>query len=152
MKKSLYILLTLLTLLFCQSASATINEDEVALGGLMIRTDISNAYNIYGSPDRIADGFRYFWGNGFEVWTKNEYECEINYIVTTANNGIATPSGIHVGSNVDDLYKIYGIPDFSNVALESADYEYHYTGVWNKLIFTAANNKITKITALKNIR
>lgn len=149
MKKIITIFSMMILFLFPQYVNATIGEDEVALGGLSVRSDISTAVNIYGQPDRIH-GQSYYWGNGFEVRADNHNK--ISWIETTADNGISTPSNLKVGSSVNDLYKIYGRPDYSWVELQGSAYVYKYEGGWNTLIFTAQNDKIIKIVATKNIR
>ncbi|MBQ9615731.1 MAG: hypothetical protein IJR38_05270 [Selenomonadaceae bacterium] len=51
----------LLEFLFTPSADAAINTEDVVLGGLVPRTNVSAAFDIYGEPDRI-EGQRYYWG------------------------------------------------------------------------------------------
>ena len=149
MKKIITIFSMMILFIFPQYVNATIGEDEVALGGLSVRSDISTAVNIYGQPDR-KNGQSYYWGNGFEVRADNNNR--INWIETTADNGISTPSNLKVGSSVNDLYRIYGRPDNSWVELQGSAYVYQYEGGWNTLIFTAQNDKIIKIVATKNIK
>ena len=108
MNKLISVLLCTLILSFTNITNAKVSENEVALGGLFPRTNISNAYDIYGNPD-LVDDTRFYWGKGFKIDINNRRDMvSIN---TTANNGIATPSGLHVGCTVNDVYKIYGKPD-----------------------------------------
>ena len=104
-KRNILLIVTFVIFVFTPIASAEISEEDVVLGGLVPRTDLSNAFAIYGNPDR-AENQRYYWGDGFKVITNNRNMMTI--IITTADNGIATPTGLHVGSTVSEMYMIYG--------------------------------------------
>ena len=152
MKKILSVVLFTLLFAFSSIASAEINSDEVALGGLVPRTDISNAYDMYGNPDRVENDTRFFWGNGFQIDINNHRE--MISIKTSANNGIATPSGLHVGCTVNDVYKVYGKPDsvYNDFTNTKTGVNHCYEGGWNCLIFTSVNDRIVSIVAIKNIK
>ena len=86
-KRNILLIVTFVIFVFTPIASAEISEEDVVLGGLVPRTDLSNAFAIYGNPDR-AENQRYYWGDGFKVITNNRNMMTM--IITTADNGIAT--------------------------------------------------------------
>ena len=149
MEKTLISIAMFTILLFSSSASAKISDDNVVLGGLVPRTDISTAISVYGEPDKVEHQ-RYYWGNGFTIISNNLNEISI--IETTADNGISTPPGLHVGSTVNEMYLAYGKPDNASLEISGNGYEYYYEGDWNILILVAENNIIKKISACKYIR
>ena len=73
-------------------------------------------------------------------------------IITTADNGIVTPTGLHVGSNVEEMYMIYGRPDDTSLELQGNGYQYIYTAGQNALFIKAENDTIKEIAANKHIK
>ena len=110
---------------------------------------ISNAFAIYGNPDR-AENQRYYWGDGFKVITNNRNMMTM--IITTADNGIATPTGLHVGSTVSEMYMIYGRPDETNLEINGNGYVYFYDGGPVCFHIKAENDTIKEISASRYIK
>lgn len=117
-------------LLMMPHASAGIAKDEVALGG--VRPDMSIDYirTVYGEPtrsERMAPGaWNYYYGDSVKIHTNNG---NVITIKVTKDNGFRTPSGFHVGMNIDDVLSVYGAPerlvDYQEYGTEWA-YEYHF--------------------------
>ena len=145
--------LALLVVFFCSSiASARLNDSEIALGGLAPGMDIAYAISIYGQPDKvsqvIANRKNYSWGKGFDVETFHTLSGseQIYMINTTANNGISTPRGIHAGSKVDEMLKMYGEAGASVVdTRKDAASSYYYYGTHCSLGFEVRNGIVTCI-------
>ena len=148
-KRNILLIVTFVIFVFTPIASAEISEEDVVLGGLVPRTDLSNAFAIYGNPDR-AENQRYYWGDGFKVITNNRNMMTM--IITTAYNGIATPTGLHVGSTVSEMYMIYGRPDETNLEINGNGYVYFYDGGPVCFHIKAENDTIKEISASRYIK
>jgi len=148
-KRNILLIVTFVIFVFTPIASAEISEEDVVLGGLVPRTDLSNAFAIYGNPDR-AENQRYYWGDGFKVITNNRNMMTM--IITTADNGIATPTGLHVGSTVSEMYMIYGRPDETNLEINGNGYVYFYDGGPVCFHIKAENDTIKEISASRYIK
>lgn len=137
------------------SAQAAVPATEICLGGVTFGTTEAYATGIYGSPDKltskksgegVTDAFEY--GKGFQIVFHGDDSSSavMTQIQTTANNGIKTPKGIHVGSTYVDMLNAYGLPDAETGFLKryfrekSPDQEV-------QLIFEVKDNKITDIYA-----
>ena len=115
---------------------------EFSLGGLSLNNTYSDVMRMYGTPTRNLGGYSQmvskviFYGSNVEIGFLGE---KIRYIVTTADNGWATPAGVHVGMYFDEVAKIYGadftmyertfeeIPAFMRESGEPY-FEYEWTG------------------------
>ena len=117
MKKSL-LLTVLLTFLCCATCSAIIPTSELAIGGIITSNNQSYVRSVYGAPTKMEylttpnsqtnNDVTYTYGNSFIIRFYNDYAMSI---ITKGNNGISTPSGIHVGSTFNEVKKFYGNPD-----------------------------------------
>ena len=87
---------------------------EASLGGITLGSPISYVRSVYGEPTETAwgkdrlnqDAKSYRYGKGFFI-LERLYDNTVEELMTSANNGIATPMGITVGvpkSTVDTLY------------------------------------------------
>jgi len=104
------------TIGFAQSKN--IPDSEAALGGVHIGASMDYVRSIYGEPSDYSYGYDTFgnpttiyrYGNGyyFYVYYNKAGESYINEITTDANNGIATPAGITVGTPEDVVMNTYG--------------------------------------------
>ncbi len=105
-------------------AFASIAQQEGSLGGISLGTDIDYVTQIYGAPDKTTGVFEQRYGmrygqkiqygdSAVMLFTSNESNgpFTLSYIQISANNGFATPSGIHVDSTKRELYNAYGKPD-----------------------------------------
>ena len=84
---------------------------EFSLGGLTPNNTYSDVIKMYGEPTRKLNGYSQMvsnvimYGSNVEIGFLGD---KIRYIVTTADNGWATPAGVHVGMYFDEVAKIYG--------------------------------------------
>ena len=87
---------------------------EASLGGITLGSPMSYVRSVYGEPTETAwgkdrlnqDAKSYRYGKGFFI-LERLYDNTVAELMTSANNGIATPMGITVGvpkSTVDQLY------------------------------------------------
>ena len=150
--KKIISLFAVLSILFSFSiASAKLDDSEITLGGLGFGMDISYAKSIYGTPDKIktepmkSGVCWYCWGKGFTV-TVYSRDHMIVGVTTEANNGIATPRGVHVGTKESELFEIYGQPDYHGTKGNNFQEYYNYYGDKKILVFSVENGVITKIT------
>lgn len=122
----LFILLLTFFLCTMKSVHAFLPETEFALGGIPLGTYKSQVTGIYGPPSFIENNGTetyYYYGNSLKFCFHNESGRLIS-ILTTANNGISTPSGIHVGTSIQELKSTYGY-DFTS----SDDYISYNSGI-----------------------
>ena len=116
MKKGL-LLAAMLTL--CNaSCFATIPTSELAIGGIITGNDQNYVRSVYGAPTKMEyrttpysntkNDVTYTYGNSFSIRFYNDFALSI---ISKGNNGISTPSGIHVGSTFGEVKKLYGKPD-----------------------------------------
>ena len=105
---------------------------EFSLGGLSLNNTYSDVMRIYGTPTRNLGGYSQmvskviFYGSNVEIGFLGE---KIRYIVTTADNGWATPAGVHVGMYFDEVAKITGFPfyhAFLSFKKELPNYGYEF--------------------------
>lgn len=92
----------------------SVPASEASLGGITLGSPISYVRSVYGDPTETAwgkdrlnqDAKSYRYGKGFFI-LERLYDNTVAELMTSANNGIATPMGITVGvpkSTVDALY------------------------------------------------
>lgn len=112
----------------------TMDRRQIALGGITIGTTKAAVRHIYGTPTSVEEnGLLYIYGTSFKIWfnpgsERGLTEAGAYTIVTTANNGIATPRGVTVGMTPKTLDNIYGAADRVEDNHDgSTDYEY-----WDK--------------------
>lgn len=92
-----------------------IPNSEFVLGNIALDDSIEHVKGVYGTPTDIkvvnnqyVNSTTLKYGNSLIIVL---YNGKVGDILTTSNNGIATPSGIHVGSTVVDVNKMYGKPE-----------------------------------------
>ena len=107
-------LLTVICLFpFCK-ASATISDEQIAIGGITYMCHISYVLDKFGPPHRIESGGYYWGGNSLFVNTWSSAKGQTDYVTemkTSANNGIETPAGVIVGMKDTVLNQVYGQAD-----------------------------------------
>lgn len=105
---------------------AAVPLDSAALGGItngMTQEDIESIYGpadvlLPYQPNRTEGGYvsKLGYGNTVVIWMggPSAYATpKVEIVVVSADNGFATPEGIHVGSTGEDVIKAYGQPDFN---------------------------------------
>lgn len=167
MKKFFLIVAVLCVSLIQNICSARIDVSKMYIGGLNLKSTISDAVRIYGEPTKITKTdirwlgpsktkpkvlpqlSHYHLGDGsFEI---TEYPNGIlEQILVTANNGIKTADEVGVGMDKKILTEIYGKPD--NVyRVEVIEYHsyYPFLGTGSQtipLVFGIKNGKIISIS------
>lgn len=131
-------------------------------GGIGIGDSIDYVKSIYGEPTSVGqrgknylyDGLYAYdmtYGDSFKisvVENSNGTE-EVIDIASTANNGLAMPCGIKVGSSIGEVYKNFGMPWRINSA-KSIERNYVYRTQYSpKVVFTTnQQHTITRITII----
>ena len=129
------------------TTEARIADSQVALGGITYRSDISRVIKIYGQPTRI-NGNSYYWGTSFEIFNDSG---KVFGITTTANNGIETPAGVHVGMSESAITQTYGKAEDTGTDSSGRKY-YGYSSSNNGcFIFRAKNGKIVEIDVVAGL-
>ena len=117
MKKSL--LLAAMLTLCSATCFATIPTSELAIGGIVPGNSPSYVQSVFGAPTKFKHGTDYYgrtvereifftYGKSFKIRFYDDFAISI---VSKANNGLSTPSGIHVGSSVTEVKRTFGTPD-----------------------------------------
>ena len=95
----------------------TLPKSEMYLGGITLYSKRKNPNywdeieRIYGKPKNDSlTGWTWTYGDSVELHTP---EGNLSDILVTANNGWKTPSGIGVGTSVNELVQKYGEPYLS---------------------------------------
>jgi len=105
--------------LLCATCSATIPTSELEIGSIAPGNSPEYVQQIYGAPAKIkygtnslgqtmANEFYFTYGKSFKVRFHDNLAFEV---ISKANNGLSTPSGIHVGSTVWEVKRAFGDPD-----------------------------------------
>ena len=163
MKQKIAAVLAVLMLAFSQlAAAAGINQisaddhvlqnDEIALGGIMVGTPRSEVEAIYGAPTERTEPVKgamfgemmdtYTYGTSFQVIFVKDTAM---YVITTAHNGIATPAGVSVGDPADAVMRTYGKPH-RYTQNESGKESFVYRDPYGiAIVFSAENGVITRI-------
>lgn len=104
---------------------AKIPQAEISLGGIAPGTSRDYVMEIYGEGDASPVYYDKYmgeymatinYGNSVYISSMGPNMTEpqkVTFIKVTANNGFETPKGIHVGSNIKDVFAAYGRPDSS---------------------------------------
>lgn len=136
--------------------SASVPDEQVALGGISYQSSSSYVKSIYGEPDRVTSTNndplyktveKYYYGNSFLVEFSNSKAV---WISISAHNGLATPAGVEVGMKMSTLHDVYGPP--TKVARDrNGKVTMYYYGSYKSeyigLRFDIKNETITKISA-----
>lgn len=104
---------------------AAVPLNSAALGGIASGMTQEDIESIYGPADvlipyelnRREGGYvsKLGYGNTVVIWMggASAYATpKVEIVVVSANNGFATPEGIHVGSTSREVIEAYGQPDF----------------------------------------
>lgn len=104
---------------------AAVPLDSATLGGITSGMTQEGIESIYGPADvlipyelnRTEGGYvsKLGYGETVVIWMGGASASstpKVEIIVVSANNGFATPEGIHVGSTKAEVIQAYGQPDF----------------------------------------
>ena len=118
MKRSSVLLLTIIAFVFCSVCSANA-QMPISLGGISIGMSYQSVIAMFGKPNKIYDKKSLngkLWSRYIEygdtVQIKFSYDggvlSGVENVFVTANNGWKLPNGIGVGSNINEIRKLYG--------------------------------------------
>lgn len=138
--------------------SKPIPIEQLKIGGVGIGDSLDYVKSIYGEPSIVGkkvknylyEGITYdvSYGDSFllKVLIESDGTENIVNINSTANNGLAMPCGIKVGSPIGDMYKKFGMPWRTNFKKDGT-YSYAYrTDYTTKILFTTnKDHLITRI-------
>lgn len=90
-------------------------NEEPALGGIMLGANMEYVRSVYGDPGSVevhephhplmgSQWIRWMYGDSFGILFSDGY---VKAVFTSANNGIKTAKGIHVGQNISEAKKVY---------------------------------------------
>lgn len=118
MKKWTIVGLTALLTLAASAALASVPQESLYLGGIGYGSKGAYVRQVYGTPTETEQehlsshpsgtAVEYEYGDGVSIHLADE---TVYHIEVSANNGWATPEGIHVGMDASLLEKTYGAPD-----------------------------------------
>lgn len=126
---------------------AEISPNEVALGGITLGATRERVESVYGKPtkyDNENTALVYNYNDTFKVYFSSSGMAF--QIVTTANNGIGTPSGVRVGMDASVLNK-YG-QVYRQETKGNVTYYYYWAPGRITLDFGVRNGKIVSIRAI----
>lgn len=155
---SVMLLLSNLSMTYA-SISATIPDNEIALGGLTVGMSPGSVQDIYGAPDKIENKngkMFYLYGESLGVifWYnpyKTNRDMEIESIVSVANNGFSTPAGVSVGMSYGEMVSIYGKHPAQAGPSHGSTVGYYYYGTDGKRLYIeVVNKKITQLRAYQD--
>ncbi len=90
-------------------------NEEPALGGIRLGANMDYVRSVYGDPGSVevhkphhplmgSQWIRWMYGDSFGILFSDGY---VKAVFTSANNGIKTAKGIHVGQNISEAKKVY---------------------------------------------
>lgn len=121
MKK--FFVMTAVILLTVASTCSALGRNEFSLGGVYLDMPYSEVVAMYGQPTQHPGGYAQLvsdviiYGNDVEIGFLGN---KVRYVVTTANNGWRTPSGLCVGMSINDAIRLYG-SDYKTQTRTAAD-------------------------------
>ncbi|MBE6099911.1 MAG: hypothetical protein E7197_07640 [Anaerovibrio sp.] len=97
------------------AASHVYGNEEPALGGIRLGANMDYVRSVYGDPGSVevhkphhplmgSQWIRWMYGDSFGILFSDGY---VKAVFTSANNGIKTEKGIHVGQNISEAKKVY---------------------------------------------
>ena len=155
MKRYAMLLAAVLVLLAANlCAAARLPDADYALGGIKFGADADYVKSVYGEPDWVDyhEGtpysgdiplWIYHYGDSFVVAIEAT-RMSVSSMMTTADNGIATPRGIHVGSTLTDIQRAYGTLPQGFKRNGSYCYAYGY-GMISLEFYVDSKGKVYKI-------
>ncbi len=156
MKTKITFLSMVATLYMTRMSYAMLPPEETFLGGIRPGDTYEQVTEIYGEPTESTEPKksppygsytkRIKYGDSCYFFLEGDDEkgpFHVVMITVTANNGFATPKGIHVKSPERDVYAAYGRPDFD---IPSGGSHYiMYKTKFGKLSFHLKNHLVSSI-------
>ena len=120
--KKIFIMAVVFVLTIAEICFA-IGKNDFRLGGVYLNMPYDDVVRTYGQPTSTPGGYAQLvtnvimYGSDVEIGFLGK---KVRYVVTTANNGWKTPSGIHVGMSINEVIKICG-NDYKTKTRSQAD-------------------------------
>ena len=117
MKKIIYAIVLLIAVFITgNTTEAAIQKEDLNIDGIYMDQNISEIFAKYGKPDRVEYGVPVgricvYNINGGELRvsaTSAEETGTVNGVTIIGNTGLATKTGIKVGSDAEEVIKVYG--------------------------------------------
>ena len=135
-------------------SAARLPDTDYALGDIQYGNDADYVKSVYGEPDWIdyhegtpGSGdislWIYHYGDSFVVAFAAS-NMHVASLMTSADNGIATPRGIHVGSTLTDVQRAYGTLPQGHKANQGYCYSYGW-GLISLDFYVDGKGKVYKI-------
>lgn len=151
-------LLAALFVLFAANTclAARLPDSDYALGDIQYGNSVDYVKSVYGEPDFVEyhEGtpgsgdiplWIYHYGDSFVVCIETTHQ-QVSALMTTADNGIATPRGIHVGSSLSDIQRAYGPLPRASRASQGYCYSYGW-GLISLDFYVSGKGEVYKIWA-----
>lgn len=131
------------------TASASVPQDTLVVGGIEYGASESYVRSVYGAPREVETKFNpayaggqaieWEYGNGFDIVF---VDGAVRQVEISARNGVQTSTGIAVGTDVNTLIAAYGQPD----AIRGDKYIYFAEGNTSiGLTFEIENGRVDEI-------
>ena len=121
MRNKFLVALALITMFLTSTCWASIPESELYIGGIGSPMTSGEVRDIYGDPYQLlASGNNHaLWKGDVKSYAYGEQKSfkitfvddKVIHVMTTANNGLRTPAGIGVKTEMTDVLENYGEPD-----------------------------------------
>lgn len=118
MKKKVMLGLAMCSALLMGTASASVPNDELVVGGIEYGASAEYVRSVYGEPTEVevkpdqafynGSAVEYEYGDSFELFL---LDSQVRRIEIDRHNGIKTKAGIEVGSTLAQVKAAYGEPD-----------------------------------------
>lgn len=142
--------------------SPRMSMDQARIGGVGIGDSVDYVKSIYGEPTSVSqrgknylyDGLYSYsmtYGDSFKlsVVENSDGTEEVIDVDSSANNGLAMPCGIKVGSSIGEAYKNFGMPWRTNSG-KNIEHNYVYRTQYSPKVVLTTNPQhiITRITII----
>ena len=117
MKKIIYAVVLLIAIFIAgNTTEAAIQKEDLNIDGIYMDQSMSEVFARYGKPDRVENSIPVgkicvYNINGGELRvsaTSAEERGTVEGVTIIGNTGLATKTGIKVGSNAEEIIKVYG--------------------------------------------
>ena len=131
------------------SAAKAFNADQAAIGGISVGSSTEYIKGIYGEPNsiRVDEDSQdksvqtWYYGDTFLIDFVNGI---VSGVITSGNNGLATPAGVSVGMKKKVMTSKYGSPKTTDKYGSRAIYTYQ-TDSGVGMIFVVRDGIISEI-------
>lgn len=161
--RKICVLFTMILICFSFAICQALPESEMAVGGITLSASKDIVKGIYGEPTKIEylkakyatseSNEMWTYGDSYKIFFLNEYVMSIQ---TDKNNGITTPAGIPVGSDIRSIFKYYGQNYGEEPVVEKYDgvtYVTYFHDRWHtwELVYGCKNDKVIFINLYNGV-